>query len=566
MMKMSYFFTLSLSATMLLSCSGLKRTPKNDPSQELSSLMESVDIKNDDIMAKNPKTGEYTHEMAEADAQDLEITQEVGSAEIDKDLPGTETIQIPYARNFLQKKNTKRMQFWVEYFTKKNRERFQRFINNGEEYRHHIESVFQQYGLPKELYFVGLIESGYYLGARSHASAVGPWQFIKATGRRYGMAITHELDERQDLFKATHSAAQYFKDLHNIFSSWELALAAYNAGENGMIRRIMKHGTRDFYKLSRNKHLPSETINYVPKVLAAMHVVNNAEHYGFVIPKKQHRLFDMTELTPIKKNVPLRSIAKRMNISAELLKKLNPELRRDSTPRHFAGPYMLRIPKAKYAYNLDNLSAPAASVTDVKVEVASFARPESRKELNRRTASTSKNHETGATGRPKFHRVKSGETLIMISRKYNVTPRALASANNFKSWKTNVKVGQKINLNPSEEQVVSTRLAATPKVKLTNKPIMYKVTKGDNLTDIARLFNSPMSKIKRANNLKRGKILVGQTIVLPGTQKGIYTVQRGENLTKVAKDFNLPVTTLMKINSMTKRKIYAGQKLIVNMD
>src|SRR5690606_21088104 len=113
-------------------------------------------------------------------------------------------------------------------FTVKQRDRFQRFLNNGEEYRHHIEAIFQEYGLPKELYYVGLIESGYYLGARSHASAVGPWQFIRGTGRRYGLRINSDIDERRDLFKSTHSAAQYFKDLHKMFSSWELALAAYN--------------------------------------------------------------------------------------------------------------------------------------------------------------------------------------------------------------------------------------------------------------------------------------------------------------------------------------------------
>jgi membrane-bound lytic murein transglycosylase D len=565
MKKISFYSILSLSAVMLLGCSQMKRQMKKDPSREMSSLMESVDI-DDEILAKKPKNGEYTHAMAEANADDVEIKNEVGAAEIDKELEGSEPDQIPYARNFLKQKNTKRMQFWVDYFTKKNRDRFQRFINNGEEYRHHIEEVFQQYGLPKELYFVGLIESGYYLGARSHASAVGPWQFIKATGRRYGMAVSHELDERQDLFKATHAAAQYFKDLHNMFSSWELALAAYNSGENGVMRRIMKYGTRDFYVLSRDKRLPSETINYVPKVLAAMHVMKNAEKYGFVIPNKKHRLFDLTELKAVKKNVPLRTIANRLNIDMALIKKLNPELKRNFTPRHFAGAYKLRLPKAKYAYNLNDIVAPTVAANAVTTNpTVRFNRPESRKELNRRTAMNTR--ETSTPNKPKFHRVRRGETLMSISRKYEVTPRSLASMNNFKSWKTKVQVGQKIALTENEEQVVSTRLAAaTPKVKNTNRPIVYKVTRGDNLTDIAALFNSPVSKLKKMNNLKRGKILVGQKILLPGTQKGIYTVRHGDHLTKVAKDFNLPITTLMKINSMTKRKIYAGQKLIVNMD
>ncbi|MBA2406179.1 MAG: LysM peptidoglycan-binding domain-containing protein [Bdellovibrionales bacterium] len=535
---------------------------KQKPSREMSSLMETVDIERDDILAKKPKTGEYTHEMAEATADDGEIKKVVGTAEIDAELPGSESDAVPYSRNFLKNKKTQRMQFWVEYFTTKNRDRFQRFINNGEEYRHHIEEIFEQYGLPKELYFVGLIESGYYLGARSHASAVGPWQFIRATGKRYGMKISPELDERQDLFKATHAAARYFKDLHNMFSSWELALASYNAGENGMVRRIVKYGTHDFYKMSRNKQLPSETINYVPKVLAAMHVVQNAKHYGFEIPKKKYRIYDLTELTPTKKNASLHTIAARMGIDMQLLKKLNPELRKNSTPRYFTGTYMLRVPKSKYAYRL-NEDAPVAGVT--MINVPKLSKPESRKELNRRTAAVDEEPNTTNTDRPKFHRVRRGETLLSISRKYDITPRKLASANDFKSWKTSLTVGQKINLSPNEEQIVSTRLAAAPKVKITNNPIIYKVVRGDSLTEIARLFNSRISAIKRVNNLKRG-IVVGQKIVLPDTQKAIYTVQRGDHLTKVAKSFNLPISTLMKINSMKRRTIYAGQKLIVNMD
>ena len=544
MKKLSVYSALSLSAMLLLGCTQFKRHVKKDPVREMSSLSPKEEIEQDDLLPKKPKKGEYTHEMAEANADDGEITKELGSAEIDAELPGSESDEIPYSRNFLKKKNTKRMEFWVDYFTKKNRERFQRFINNGEEYRHHIEKVFQEYGLPKELYFVGLIESGYYLGAKSHASAVGPWQFIRATGRRYGMKITHELDERQDLFKATHAAAQYFKDLHNIFSSWELALAAYNAGENGMIRRIMKHGTRDFYKLSSQKLIPSETINYVPKVLAAMHIVNNAKEYGFQIPVKKHRLFDLTELTPVKKNISLRSVADRLNVDVKLLKKLNPELRKSSTPRQFAGTYMLRVPKSQYAYKLDDLKA---------VEIASslaspkLSRPESRKELNRRTA--------------QVHKVKKGETLLSISRKYEIPAKTLASLNNFNSWKTKLHQGQKVNLAWN-----LTNKTVNPKVKITNKPIIYKVSKGDNLKEIAKLFNSPMSKLKKLNNLTRGKILVGQKLVLPNTQRAIYTVRQGDHLTKVAKDFNLPIETLVKINSLKRRTIYPGQKIIVNMD
>lgn len=562
MKKLAVLSTLTITGFMALGCGQLKTQMKHKPSDEMSQLFESVKIDDKEIF---DTPNEYTHEMAEATAEDNDIKNTVGSAEIDEELPGSESDTVPYKRNFLLQKNTKRMQFWVDYFTKKNRDRFQRFINNGEEYRHIIEETFEAHGLPKELYYVGLIESGYYLGARSHASAVGPWQFIKGTGSRYGLKISHEIDERQDLFKASRAAAMYFKDLHNVFSSWELALAAYNAGEYGIIRRIMKHGTRDFYELSRNKQLPSETINYVPKVLAAMHVVENAKKYGFHIPKNKNRLFDRTELKPIKKNVSLNVVANRLNVDVKLLKKLNPELKGNSTPRNFAGTYMLRVPQSRYAYKLQNLEAPV--VAAAASETVTISKPESKKELMRRTASV----EVRST--PKTYRVKRGDTLISISRKFKVTPRSLAENNGLNSWRSQVRIGQVLKLEANEERVATAQAApqrkvaaAAPKVKLTNKPIVYKVKPGDNLTDIAKVFSSDVSSLKVANNLKRGKIIVGQKIILPNTKKGIYTVKKGDHLTKVAKEFNQDLNVLIKLNSLKRGNIYPGQKIIVNMD
>ncbi len=559
MKKLSVFSILTVTGLSLFitSCTTKKNLNQKNPSSKMT-LSEQIEI-NDDVTEEMSKSAEYTHEMAEADADDQIIKKEVGDAEIDKELPGSEDDKVPYAKNFLALKKTKRMQFWVDYFTKQNHERFQRFINNGEEYRQIIERVFEAQGLPKELYFVGLIESGYYLGAKSHASAVGPWQFIRGTGKRYGLKITPELDERQDLFKASRAAAMYFKDLHNVFSSWELALSAYNAGEYGIIRRIMKHGTRDFYELSQKKQLPSETINYVPKVLAAMHIVKNAEKYGFVIPKKKHRLFDMTELRPAARNVPLSVIANRLNVSTNLLKKLNPELRRNSTPRNFSGTYYLRVPQSRYA---TQEIGPQSGLNVTKI-----GKPESRKELNRRTAFIDSTISSVITNeiRPLVHRVRNGETLFSISRKYNITPRELARLNDFKTWNTKLQLGQKIKLGAENFQKVATA-SRNSKVKMTNRPLTYKVRQGDNLMDIAKLFDIKLSKIKKANNLQKSKVLVGQKIILPDTRKGIYTVRKGDHLTKVARDLKQPIETLIKLNSLKRGAIYPGQKIIVNMD
>ncbi len=557
MMKLSVT-TLALFI-FLSSCSQMQRQMNKSPNPEIADLIDTVEIEDAKSTPVNSK--EYSHEIAEADVDDQAIKQEVGSSEdVDQEIPTTEKISGP---DFLKNKKTQRMQFWVDYFTKKQRDRFQRFINNGEEYRHHIEQIFADHGLPKELYYVGLIESGYYLGAKSHASAVGPWQFIRGTGKRYGMKITSEYDERQDLFKATRSAAMYFRDLHNVFSSWELSLAAYNAGEYGIIRRIMKHGTRDFYELSRKKLLPSETINYVPKVLAAMHVVENAKKYGFVIPHKKHRLFDRTELRPIKKNVSLKEIARRLKVPTELIAKLNPELRVAKTPRHFPGTYYLRIPQARYAYNLKAVEDSAASAAPVTViaetetvlEKSSAKTAngphEKRKKLNRRTAKA----------KPTSHKVRRGETLLSISHKYDIAPKDLAEMNDFSSWRTRLKAGQRLSLVGS----VSARDLPS-NVKVTQKPITYKVQAGDHLTSLAEIFKSSVKELKSKNGLKRGRVQVGQKLVLPNTQKGIYTVRRGDYLIKVAEKLKMSPEALIKINALKRKIIIPGQKLIVNMD
>ncbi len=555
---MKKFVVLSgfiLTAALLSGCT-LKRAGRTPQSV-------AEDTQLDDVFEKEITPGkgsasvsrENTHELAEVTADDVAIKQAVGAKDIDEEIAPTPEENVPYSRNFLVQKKTKRMQFWVEYFTGKDRERFQRFLNNGEEYRHHIEEIFAEHGVPKELYFVGLIESGYYLGARSHAAAVGPWQFIPGTGKRYGLSITKEIDERQDLFKASRAAAMYFKDLHNIFSSWELALAAYNAGEYGIIRRILKHGTRDFYVLSKRKQLPSETINYVPKVLAAMHIVNNAEKYGFTLPKKKNRLFDHTELRAIKKNLPLKVIAEKIDVDVKLLKKLNPELRGSRTPKHLAGTYYLRVPKSQYTYRLIGVEG---------YDNVASTRPESRKQVVRRTAAVE--YATEMLNNPKVtpahHTVKRGETLISISKKYGTSPRQLASLNRMKSWRTKVRVGQRLALSDNE---VAVKFTSVPKLRVTKSPVVYKVKSGDNLRELARIFGKAFSDMKEVNRGKN-KILVGQKIVLPDSQKGIYTVKRGDHLTKVSRDLKQPIEEIMKLNSLTRKKIYPGQKLIVDMD
>lgn len=468
-----------------------------------------------------------SRELVEVSASDEEIKKEVGSAQIDEP---TEEIQAeihsPMRKDFLVTRKSKRMDFWIEYFTSRDRDRFQRFLNNGEVYRQDIQKIFRSHGLPEDLYFVGLIESGYSLKARSRASAVGPWQFIKGTGRRYGLRVTSEVDERRNVFKATHAAAEYLKDLFNVFNNWELSLAAYNAGEFGVIRRIMRYGQRDYYVLSKHNQLPKETINYVPKVLAAIHIFKNRDRYGFTLPKVTKSVMNNSEMVRVGRNKSLRALAKKLKISYRDLRALNPELKRSRTPRYLAGTYEIRVPRG-----LGSL-------------IPAPARNETRKQVIRRTAR-------------KTHRVRRGDTLLGIARRYRTSAGRIARLNNLRSWRSKLRVGQRLVVSGSRN---------VASVAKKHRPIVYRVRRGDNLSLLAKLFKTRVSSIKRANRMKSGRVYVGQKIVLPNTKKVVYTVKKGDHLGKIARKFRQPMAAIVKLNALKKKIIYPGQKLIVDAD
>lgn len=551
------------------SCSQMQRRTASLPQQPNHAALDSTDV-DWSALEKIEEDGEDSHALVDATETDDVIVQSVGT-DVDKE----EGIEDDRDKNpslpFLKKVRTKRVKFWINYFTKKQRARFQRFLNNGEMYRPIIEKILDEQGVPRELFYVGLIESGYYLGAHSHAAAVGPWQFIRGTGLRYGMAINRDYDERRDIFKATVAAAQYFKDLHNIFSSWELALAAYNAGEYGIIRRITRYKTRDYYALSRRHLIPKETINYVPKVLAAMHVAENAHKYGFELPKDKARFWQKTKLINAPKGASLNQIAQRLGISSIVLAKLNPELRYARTPRNIRGKYSLRVPAGKHTEWMETLVAenPTTNPRDKEIEALkdkvmnpgdyTYVAPKRR-------------------SRPSYYKVRRGETLSGIARRHGFSLQRLAIMNRM-TVKTKVRIGQKIRISGHNRTVASTRSSkAKAKTKTKTKtvvtskksktkPIVYKLGRGETLTDVSRWFNVSVTALKKINRVKRGRNLhVGAKIKIPNTKRGSYTVRRGDGLIRIAHKFGLNQTALMRLNKLKKANIYPGQQLVVNLE
>ena len=202
-----------------------------------------------------------------------------------------------------------------------------------------MSSILEKEGLPQELAYLPLIESGFRTQAVSRAGAVGPWQFIRTTGQRYGLRIDQYVDERRDPVKSTHAAARYLKDLYDMFGNWHLSLAAYNTGE-GHITRILGRGVADdFWQMSDRGYLYQETEDYVPQFLAALHIAEEPQAYGFDPPDEAPVHYD---LVTIKKSLSLATVAQLSGTSTDTIKELNPALHRGIVPPQG---YAVRLPK-----------------------------------------------------------------------------------------------------------------------------------------------------------------------------------------------------------------------------
>lgn len=376
---------------------------------------------------------------------------------------------------FLREVKNKKVDMWIKYFTGRGKDRYERYLKNGEKYRPVIESTFDDYGLPKELYFVGLIESGYYLKAKSHANAVGPWQFIKETGQRYGLNIKRGVDERQSIVKATKAAALFFQDLYNIFGSWELALSAYNAGEYGVIRRIRKANTRDYYELSRQKKLPKETRHYVPKIIAAMKVYNNARRYDIKIPTYRNNIYENLEEVTLKKSLSIKQISRKTNIELATIRGLNPDLKWAHTP-FIRGGYTLVLPKNDVATKKLNAYE--------KVAKNHYKKPRKKSAL-RNIKKANKEYI--------LYKVRKGDNLYSLARKNHTNISKILRLNRMK--KRTIYVGQTLKL---------------PQADINT----YTVKRGDYLLKIAKKHGLSITKLKKINGMKNTKIYPGQRLIV----------------------------------------------------
>ncbi len=454
-----------------------------------------------------------------------------------------------------------RTEHWIKYFGGKGRRHFERWLARAEKYRGIIEPVLVEIGIPRDLLYLAVIESGLNLTACSKVRAVGPWQFMAGTGRLFKLRINWWIDERRDIIASTYAAAYYLKHLHGMFGNWQLALASYNSGEYRVAHAISRQKTDDYWKL----RLPSQTKWFVPKFMAALAIGREPEKYGFKRPEVTPVVFDVVT---IDRSTDLRLIAKAAGCTLMKLKKLNPCLKRWATPPGMT--IELKVPEGTGKKCLDNLS-----------EVP----PGKRVSWHR-------------------HKVGRGEALSTIASKYEISVSELKRINGIKNIHR-IRAGT-ILLIPVKDTEVAAKTASDPsyrtppklpgKITLKRykapagyKKVIYTVKDNDTMSEIAERFKTGLSKLRAWNGLRFTSIIhPGDRIVVyvppgfdlasldasqgvdgknQGKKRIIHIVKKGETLSSISKLYNTKISDILSWNNGVRRDLLKpGDNITIWLD
>lgn len=507
-MKSNLFAVLAICFS-LSACSHLKGNSSNNNEQSDAFIASGNAI---------PVKAELSDEELDQDGEPIgpSIDEELakhrilGSAEISSDgkyegktyyLYGAEHLNlqnyyfdIPVVYNDAVKK-------WMNYFLNKGRGFFERYSARAGRYAPMMGKILEEHGLPRDLIFLAMAESGFQNKAKSYAAAVGPWQFMKYTGRTYGLRSNWYIDERYDPIKATIAASRYLKKLYGDFGEWELAAAAYNAGEGKVGRAIARYSTENFWDLSKGKYLKAETKNYVPKIMALAIIGKNLKNFGFD-DIDFHEPLDFEEVN-IPGGTDLMLVAERLGIDFEEIQILNPEILRWYIPSQIKN-YVLRLPvgyKEKFAQAFDKESCRAVAFQTVRVG-------------------------------------NKGATINGIAKKFKIKPYVLEDLN----------AGASGRFAKGAEVVLPFRVGQN--------------LKGEMYAD---LYELPRKHTYKKRSLKARLEKANKKGKQASKAKAFYTVKKGDTLWSVAKKTGVSVDSIIASNLtlINSRGIKAGDRLII---
>ncbi|MBX3235486.1 MAG: transglycosylase SLT domain-containing protein [Nitrospiraceae bacterium] len=295
----------------------------------------------------------------------------------------------------------------IRFFNVSIRNRFEQWLIRLSRYRPLVDSIFSEFNLPSDLIYLSLVESGFNPHAYSRARATGPWQFMKGTAKVYGLRVDSYVDERRDPIKSTVAAARYLRDLYDLFGTWQLAMAAYNAGEGKVMRALHKAQAESFSDIAKTRLIRRETREYVPRFMAATIIAKNPDRYGFPTNDAEPHQF---EEVVVRRPIHFKAISNITGISYQELRLLNPELRRDATPPDDPE-YRLKVPvgtREKVEQLLDR--APTHKFPPMPVKVQ---------------------HGKSEPDSGKWYKVKVGDSLEKISKRFHISVKTLKANNNL---------------------------------------------------------------------------------------------------------------------------------------
>lgn len=440
-----------------------------------------------------------------------------------------------------------RVAYFINRYQHSARQSFAKWLTRGGRYEPMIRAKLHDAGLPEDLTYLALIESGYDPNAYSRAAAVGMWQFMTSTAKSTGLRVDWWVDERRDPVRSTEGAIKFLKYLNEQFGSLYLAAAAYNGGPGRVSRGLTRYadeldgesGDDAFFALAQTDYLRRETRDYVPRLIAAALIAKEPRRYGFEIDYDSAFAYDTARVGPA---TPLAAVAKAAGTTVSAIIELNPEVLRGMTP-----------PKDSFTVRI-----PPGAGSSFDSSFAALPR-------NERSAWTRVT-------------TKKGETLTKLARRAGVSTRELRWYNRSlpATRSGHVSAGRTVMF-PNRSVVAAALDVPDPSIERygSSSRSTHVVKRGESLGLIAQRYHTSVKSIMRLNGLRKSLIYPGQVLVIRGTIRsarsrtasagsgGVHVVRSGESLWSIARKYDTTVKALKRLNGLASDRLMPGQKLTV---